>query len=219
MTRQRLISWSCGLIVLAALCHFFPLFRVTSLEVAEQQAGNGLQSPASVSDFADRFWNTQLREAHGQAVEVQSLLQAGKTDPSEARARLGRQVGLGGATFFFVRGAGRVEEIGPNRCLLFVEGTSDNVCIETGVIIGNSVRDGTGLIDVNQFASSQEFNEISFALNQRVEELVLEPAKEKLMRGALVRFVGCSEVGGDEDFDPLCVVPVYLEIHDDGIDP
>ena len=30
--------------------------------------------------------------------------------------------------------------------------------IETGHIFGNAVRDGTGLLDVNDYPNSQEFN-------------------------------------------------------------
>lgn len=45
--------------------------------------------------------------------------------------------------------------------------------LETGPVFGNVLRDGTGLLDVNDFPNSQDFNALSSEINRRVEEQVL----------------------------------------------
>ena len=88
-----------------------------------------------------------------------------------------------------------------------------------GVVVGNAVRDSTGLIDVSQFANSQDFNNLSADLNRRVETLVIAPARERLQVGARVAFVGCARVSDDGDFDPLGLIPVHLDVPDPEVRP
>ncbi len=85
--------------------------------------------------------------------------------------------------------------------------------------MGSAVRDATGLVDVNQFANSQDFNNLSARLNQRVETHAIAPARERLRVGARVSFVGCARVSDDRDYDPLSLVPVYLDIADPEVRP
>ena len=162
MSRRRVVIWSSGVIGAVVFCYFYPLFRVEQID----SSGNARQSPASataplsVTDYADEFWNDRLPDAFGDAVDIEELFEALERDASQARSKFGRQVGLGGACFLFVRGAGRVEEVDSDYCTLKI-GASRRVRIRSGVVVGNAVRDCTGLIDVNQFANSQDFNNLS----------------------------------------------------------
>ena len=221
MSRRRVIIWCSGAIGAAVLCYFFPLFRIEPIDdagIARQSPAN-TAAPVNVTDYADEFWNVRLRDAFDDAVDIEELFEAIDRDPGQARSKFGRQVGLGGACFFFVRGAGHIEEVAADHCTLRIGGGSRRACIRTGVMVGNAVRDSTGLIDVNQFANSQDFNNLSAELNQRVESHVIAPSRERLRVGARVDFVGCAQVGDDRDFDPLSLVPVHLDIEDPQVQP
>jgi predicted lipoprotein len=172
-----------------------------------------------VTDYADELWNDRLPNAFGNAVDVAELFEAVDRDPGQARSRFGRQVGLGGACFLFVRGSGHVEEVSADYCTLKIGGRSRRARIRIGVVVGNAVRDSTGLIDVNQFANSQDFNNLSVELNQRVETHVIAPARKRLRVGVRVGFVGCARVSDDRDFDPLSLVPVHLDVADPEVRP
>lgn len=88
-----------------------------------------------------------------------------------------------------------------------------DVVLESGNIFGNAARDGTGLVDVNRFANSQDFNAISSEINRRIEERVLPALREQAVVGATVRFVGCAEVVSEEtDLRPLRVVPLSATV-------
>ena len=45
------------------------------------------------------------------------------------------------------------------------------VIIQTGNIFGNAARDATGLLDVNIFANSRDFNDIASEINRRIDTL------------------------------------------------
>ena len=221
MSRRRVIIW-CGVAIGAAvLWCFFPPFRIKRIGDAgsPRPASVSTSAPVNVADYAEEFWNDRLPGAFGNAVDIEELFAAVDRDAGQARSKFGRQVGLGGACFLFIRGTGRVEEAAADYCTLKIGEGPRRVRIRTGVVVGNTVRDSTGLVDVNQFANSQDFNNVSAELNGRVEANVIAPARERLRVGARVRFVGCAQVSGDGDFDALALVPVHLDIEDAEVQP
>jgi len=221
VSRRKVVIW-CGVAIGAAvLCYFFPPFRIKRIgdSGSPRAAPASMSTPVNVADFAQEFWNDRLPKAFGKAVDVEELFVAVDRDPGQARSKFGRQVGIGGVCFFFIRGTGRVAEADADYCTLKIGDGSRRVRIRTGVVVGNVVRDATGLVDVNRFANSQDFNNLSAELNERVEANVIAPCRERLRVGARVRFVGCAQVSGDGDFDALALVPVYLDIENAEVRP
>jgi len=200
---------------------FFPPFRIKRIGDTgiPRPVPVSTASPVSVADYAEEFWNVRLPGALNKAVDIDELFAAVDRDPGQARSKFGRQVGIGGACFFFIRGTGQVEEVAADYCTLKTDEGPRRVRIRTGVVVGNVVRDATGLVDVNQFANSQDFNNVSAMLNEQVEANVTAPSREWLRAGVRVRFVGCAQVSGDGDFDSLALVPVHLDIEDAEVEP
>jgi predicted lipoprotein len=213
--------WCSAALAIAVLCYFFPLFHITPIDDAGRARPPrvNVSAPVNVTDYADEWWNDRLPKAFGSAVDVEELFAAVDRDGAQARSKFGRQLGIGGACFLFIRGTGRIEEAAADYCTLKIGEGPRRVRIRTGVVVGNVVRDSTGLVDVNQFANSQDFNNLSAELNQRVENHVIAPARERLRVGARVTLVGCARVNDDGDFDPLSVVPVHLDIADREVQP
>ena len=116
---------------------------------------------------------------------------------------------------YFVAGQGRVLTVSDDEILLAVtEGaTNAEISLQTGLLFGNAVRDGTGLLSVNDYPDSQDFNAISEALNRLVETRVQPKLREAAKVGATVRFVGCAEVNDESsDLKPLKLVPVEATV-------
>lgn len=221
MSHRIAIIWCSVAIGAGVLFFLFPPFRVKPIDAAggPRRSPVGTAAPENVKDYADKFWKDRLPGAFDNAVDINELFDAVDSDARQARSKFGRQVGLGGASLLFVRGAGRVKEIAPDYCTITIGRGSRSARIRTGVVVGNAVRDSTGLIDVNQFANSQDFNNLSAELNRRVETQVIAPSRRRLRVGARVRFVGCTQVRDDRDFDLLTLVPVYLHIEDHEVQP
>jgi predicted lipoprotein len=91
--------------------------------------------------------------------------------------------------------------------------TNAEIVLLAGLVFGNTVRDGTGLLNVNDYPNSQDFNDISAELNKIIETRVLPKLREGVKVGAAVRFVGCAEVADEStDLRPLKLVPIQAEV-------
>jgi predicted lipoprotein len=218
--QKKIAQLVVGTLVGGILLYYLPLFRIRTLSSANSTNANSRESidsnaprDSSTRDLArilEDLWTQQLPEAASRAVSVDEVLAAARTDAGNARKKYGREVGIGGPTFLFLRGRGRIASVNEDQCAVIVNDQSQTVVLEIGFIVSNAIRDASGLVNVEDFSSSQDFNLLSTELNSRCEAEVIEPIRDLLTVGALVEFVGCGEVRYAEDFDPLKLIPIQL---------
>jgi predicted lipoprotein len=214
--RSRKGSWDViGLVALVAaagFCWIFPPFHIRSLtQVRVARASLHF----SATDFADRFWKEQLLPSLDRAAEAGKVLAAIAGNPQKAQEQFGRSVGISSSYYFFVRGTGRVITVDDAGVGLSLKGESNavDVLVPLGLVFGNAVRDGTGLLDASAFPNSQEFNDISAGLNHIVETQVMPELQRIAAPGKRVQFAGCVEVAdADTDLKPLKLVPVFVKL-------
>lgn len=213
--RLRWVRWAAGLGALAVGCWFFPLFHVKPLAPAATAVpatgGAGFDAKAA----AQEFWRERLIPAAAKAAELAPVVQALRADPEAARKRFGKPAGVG-VDYFFIRGRGRILARERNVLRIAVEGAPNEVVsLRIGPVFGNTVRDGTGLLDVNAFPGLQEFNALSAELNTLVESRVLLRLRETAKPEMTVEFAGCVEApeSAADVGEPLfTVVPVQAEV-------
>jgi predicted lipoprotein len=140
--------------------------------------------------FAAKFWTEPLATAAARAPAATVLLADLSRDAAAAAKTHAHRVGLGSAAYYFVRGTGRITAVERGRLLVEIDGAT--VALRTGPVFGNVVRDGCGLLDVNQVPGLTEFNALSAELNRLVEEKV-QPTLKNAVVGATVTFAGCAE--------------------------
>ncbi|MGA2797137.1 MAG: DUF2291 domain-containing protein [Thermoguttaceae bacterium] len=196
---------------LAMLLYFLPLFQIVPLDRIGQRAAGTAFDPAS---FVDRFWTERLIPGANGAVDAAKLISAVQQDRRAARRAYGRSVGLGDVYYYFVAGTGRVVSVEKDSVVLSLRDGQPQVqvSLQTGNIVGNAVRDGTGLLNVNDFPNSQDFNALSSEINRRIEQQVLPALRKMAAAGVTVRFVGCTEIMDEEtDLPQLRIVPFFVE--------
>ncbi len=209
---------AAALIVAAgALLWVFPLFRIVPLQGATAQTGpntaaNETFDPAAT---AAKLWSGELRAAAQRAADAAAVVSAIRADPAAARQKHARSVGMGTA-YYFVRGSGKVVARDRSFIRIALDGPQPAiVALRIGPIFGNAVRDGIGLLDVNQVPGLHEFNALAAELNKRVESEVLPALREKADIGAVVTFAGCAEAPESvpvADEPVLRIVPVMAEV-------
>ena len=212
---RRVTVWPVLIPVVAVvgLLAVYPPFRIVPRGGAAGPAASA--GAASVAfeavTFGGKFWSEQLQPAATQAPLAGPVLAALRRDPVTAAQAHARPVGLGSAAYYFVRGSGRVTAVERSRVLLEIEGAT--VALRTGPVFGNAVRDGTGLLEVNQVPGLAEFNAVSATLNQLVEARV-QPALKAATVGATVTFAGCAEAPESLPADGplLTFIPVQTEV-------
>jgi predicted lipoprotein len=199
---------------------FFPPFHVVSLQPRGATATAASTGPAAPAVFdpvaaAAKFWQVDLPAAHARAADLAQVALAIRANAEKARSQFGKAAGLGTA-YFFVRGSGKVVAREKNVLRLAPVGAeTEFVVIRLGPVFGNTVRDGTGLLDVNNFPGLQEFNALSAELNALVEKNVLPALRDRAIVGATVHFVGCVEApeSAPDAGEPLfTLVPVQAEV-------
>ncbi len=184
-------AWLAALIFVALLI-VYPPFRIVSKNAhSTKQAAGTAGATFEPKAFAEKFWSEQLQPAAEKAPEAAPVLSALRKDVNTALKAHARRVGLGSAdAYVFLHGSGRVMAVERSRLLIDVDGVI--VALRTGPVFGNIVRDGCGLIEVNDVPGLTEFNALSAELNRLVEERV-QPALKSVAVGATVRFSGCAE--------------------------
>ena len=209
---MRRLIWPILIVLLAGLIWRFPLFHVVPLAAALQAKAAATFNP---TQFTETFWPEQLMKSLGQAVNAEVLLPAIQADSAAARKKYSRTVGLGDSYDYFVTGSGKVVAVSDDEISLVITpgASTPEISLQVGLIFGNAVRDATGLINVNNYPNSQDFNAIAEALNHLVETRVEPMLHEKVKTGMTVRFTGCVEVDDESaDLKPLKVVPVQVDI-------
>jgi predicted lipoprotein len=209
---MRWLGWLIAVAAVAGLCWAFPLFYVVPLKrVAEAKKASGFNA----ARFAEKFWNEVLLESLDNAVKAEVLLAAIQRAPAKARQVHARQLGLSESYTYFVSGRGRVVTVSDDEIALAISPGATNVEIVllTGLVFGNAVRDGTGLLDVNDYPNSQDFNDLSAELNKLIEARVLPKLRETAKVGAMIRIAGCAEVVDESaDLRPLKLIPIQAEV-------
>lgn len=206
------VRWLIAVVIIAGICWWFPLFHVVPLKQATAEKA---AAAFNATQFAGTFWTNQLMAATSKAVSASELITAIKADPAAAKKKYAHSVGLGESYFYFLAGIGRVLSASDDEISLAVTegGTNAEVTLEAGLIFGNTLRDGTGLLNASDYPNSQDFNDISTELNHIVETQVLPKLHEQAKVGAKVSFAGCAEVADEaSDLSPLKVVPIRFEV-------
>ena len=207
---RRVLFWLIGLVVVGGLCWLWPPFRIVPVGQAQQKQLHGaFDAPA----FARAFWDQQLLPATARAVPVAELLSGLAQDPAAARQRFGRALGLTSTTCFFVQGSGRITAADKEGISVALDGipAGTGVRLSTGLLFGNTVRDATGLLDVNAFPDSRDFNAISAELNRLVETRVLPALRNHAALAKGIWFAGCIELEEGPAPKTLQVIPVKVE--------
>ena len=208
---NRFAACFIAAILFAGVCWVFPLFHIVPLERAAKEKAAAAFNPA---ERAERFWNEQLLKSLDRAVKMEVLLPLIKADRAEAEKKFSRSVGVSENRTYFLSGAGRVVAVNDEEISLALAGGSTNaeISLQIGLIFGNAVRDATGLLNVNDYPNSQDFNAVSEALNRIIEERVQPRLRAGGKIGATIHFVGCAELNDEStDLTPLKVVPVHVE--------
>lgn len=207
---SRSIRWVVVGVSAVVIVYFMPLFHVVSLKEAQEEAAAALFDAA---EFVETFWQGPLLEPAPQAVDAMELLAAFQDDFAGTASRYGHRLGLSGHSSYLVSGSGQIVAVEDTAVSIALQdGDAVQVTIRVGPVFGNAIRDGSGLLNVSDFANAQDFNAISAEINRRVEEKVLPLLRANAAVGKTVRFVGGVEVS-DSGRVPtsLTVVPVVLE--------
>lgn len=171
----------------------------------------------NASKYAAAFWEKKLMPALAKAVEIGGLFSLLEADKEKAFAAYSHALGIGNIKYFLVKGKGKVVLVDENRVVVQIDSDYEKpeISIATEYVFGNAVRDASGTIDINEFANSMDFNNVSAEINAIIRQKVLPPFKSKVKKGDLVEFSGAIELNKEHmKLEKTEVIPVRLTISD-----
>jgi len=208
---MRAARWLIAVVIVASICWLFPLFHVVTMKMATAEK---VAATFNATEFAETFWTNQLLVSLDKTVKAETLLSAIQSDATAAKKKFSKNVGWSENYFYFLHGEGKIISVSDEEISLTVTENSTNaeIVLETGLVFGNALRDGTGLLNASDYPNSQDFNDISAALNHIVETRVLPKLREQAKVGAKISFAGCAEVDDEStDLKPLKIIPIQTK--------
>jgi predicted lipoprotein len=175
-------------------------------EVKASKAEKTFDAP----NYANNFWN-RLMPVIGQATDLAELLSMLETDPTKTFDKYSHALGIGNLRYFLVKGQGMVDRVEDDYVVLALPDKTQ-IRIATEFIFGNAVRDASGLIDINEFTNTMDFNNVSAAINKIIRETVLPPFR-MVKKGDKVDFAGAIELNKEHvQLNNIEVIPIQLKI-------
>lgn len=165
--------------------------------------------------YAEKFWTERLTPQIEKSIETGSLLTLLHTDKNKAFADHAHALGIGNVKYFLVQGTGTVTSVAENQVLVELESENEKpeVAIATEYVFGNAVRDASGMIDINAFSNSMDFNHVSAELNKIIRDKVIPPFRSKVKTGDKIKFSGAIELNQEHlDIRSIEVIPIDLKI-------
>jgi predicted lipoprotein len=208
--RSTAVPWAVAVVLVGLALWRFPLIHIVPL--AQSSAGSPSAAAFSPAAFAEKFWREKLPPAARHATDAAPVLATLRRDATAAARKYAHQVGLGGTAYYFLRGTGRVVRVTKSDVIVALDGADGaEVALRLGPLFGNTLRDGTGLLNVNDFPGLEEFNALSAELNRLAETDVGPALRQAAQPGATLTFAGCAEAPESVPAGPLLtLVPVEV---------
>jgi predicted lipoprotein len=207
---KKAIRYMLGTLALLLLVFF-------SFDIRKLDAYRALQ-PVMAFDavaYAREVWDRKLPGVVSEAPDIGSVLSMLDSAPERAFKEMGRQLGISRTWYFMATGTGTVDSVGEeNLWVTLVSG--ERVALATSFIFGNTVRDGSGVVDIDDFVNMTDFNNVSVAINQLVKEEVAKAILKKAGPGVSVEFAGAFEISEDNiELNAVRVIPVTAKLTDE----
>ena len=167
----------------------------------------------NAAQYAQTFWTNKLTPDLDKAIDITQLTAMLENDPAKTFDSYSHALGIGNLRYFLVKGKGIITSINEDdfTVLLQPDTSKQTITLATEYIFGNAVRDATGLININEFNNTKDFNNVSAELNKIIREKILPPFKEQAKKGDKISFTGAIELNKEHlDLSKVEVIPVRI---------
>ncbi|WP_207422552.1 DUF2291 domain-containing protein [Desertivirga brevis] len=174
----------------------------------------GVGTKFNTTKYSREFWDSKLIPSLGNAIEVNQLMQEMHADKDRTFNTYAHALGIGNLQYFMIKGEGEVLAVNENTVTVKTQAGAEtqNLQIETEYVYGNAVRDASGLLNMNAFDNTTEFNEVSAGINKIIREEVIPSFKKTVAAGSKISFVGAIELNKKFlDTSKITLTPVQVK--------
>jgi predicted lipoprotein len=161
---------------------------------------------------ARKFWDNQFKKAIDSAISLEifedEFIKKGAQVTIE---KYSHKQGVSDVAYLLMKFSGTVSEATENKIVVeIINSRTNSFVFNIGNYFGNAVRDAAGLIKMDDFANTIEYNDASSQLNQIVKSEVILPLKNKLKIKDTLTIVGCVEIRDGRLQDEILPVKIKL---------
>src|SRR5687768_639764 len=162
----------------------------------DEVKASATESKFDAVKYARNFYSKKLLPGLNKAVEINQLMALLQSDKNKAFSTYSNALGIGNIKYFLVKGQGEITAINENDVVVITkrDTAQKSVEIETEFVFGNAIRDASGLININEFENTMDFNNVSAEVNKIIRAEVVPPFKASAKKGNTVTFVGAIEL-------------------------
>jgi len=164
--------------------------------------------------YINNIWENKMPVIARQAPEISVVLDLLENNPDKAFSEYGNKLGISKTWYFMVKGQGVLGEEDAEAVWINL---ADNrrIRLATAFIFGNAVREGSGVVNINNFVNMTDFNNVSIALNKKVKTEVIPVLKNNLIAGQQISFAGAFEFSEDTgSLSDIRIIPVSVTTKD-----
>jgi len=204
---NKKLKYGLWLVVILFIAYNSVYFK--KLDSIKASDGDSFNSKA----YAQKYLDTILPSIIGKAIPIDRLLADLQTSPQKTFDTYSNALDIGSIRFFWVKGRGKITDMDDTYIYLVTDSAHATIKIASEYIFGNAVRDASGLIHINDFASTTDLNNISAEVNKIIRRQILPPFKAKAKKGDEVGFSGAMELNSSHlNTDDAEITPVSLKL-------
>jgi len=208
--RNKAFKYIISMVLIALLGYNSMYF----LKLDEMKASSSSKA-FDATAFARSFYDKLLFSRADSAVNLGFLISLLETEPESAFNQFSNALAIGQIRYFLVEGEGTILNIGEDAVVVQLKSSTANhsVKIVTEFVYGNAIRDASGLLNLNDFANTGEFNSISTEVNKIIRKEVLPPFIAKAAQGQVIKFTGAIELHEKQfELNAIEILPIRLSI-------
>lgn len=206
---SKILKYTVG--ILAMILVLYLSLDIQNLEKHRSAANTTI---FNADDYTARFWNDSLPVAIAIAPQLPDVLKLLNENPESAFERYGKKLGISKTHYFMLKGKGMIEKV-EDEFLVLTLGENVKVKIATDFIYGNSVRDGSGKVNIDNFLNMTDFNAVSVAINKLVKDKVVSRLRKSAAVGQWLEFTGAMELSEENiDLSAISMIPVSVKLSD-----
>lgn len=197
--------------IIAALMAGILIYNSVYFRPLDVKLAEGKEEAFDAKSFVDGIWESDLLEIYDSAMDITKLIELLRNDHMTTFAQEAQALGIGNIGYFKVKGEGLVQSVNENNVLLQIGELI--IELETEFIFGNAVRDASGLVKINDFDETSDFNTISESINEKIRKEIIPNFRAKVEKGDKVVFKGALELNKAHlNLDKPEVIPVSIQI-------
>lgn len=202
----RYILWSVAILTL--------LYFSFDIKTLNEYKSSSKTEYFDAETYIKNVWENKMPAIARQAPEISVVLDLLDNNPEKAFLEYGNKLGISKTWYFMVKGQGVIGEKDADAVWITL---ADNrrIRLATSFIFGNAVREGSGVVNINDFVNMTDFNNVSVALNKKVKTEVIPTLKDNLIAGQQLAFAGAFEFREDSgSLTDIRIIPVSVTTED-----